>query len=73
MSNLYNLRPQKQTDSMKENINRSMLFAEVGNDINKDALLFLHHEGMEHYEDTIDYETLIEYSFMQYSLKRGLK
>ena len=42
-SNLYNLRPQKQNDYTKENIDRSMSFTQFGNDIDKDALLFLQH------------------------------
>ena len=50
-----------------------MFFEQVGNDLNEDAFLFLQNKGMEHFQDTIDYSTVIAYEFMQYSLKRGLK
>ena len=50
-----------------------MFFAQVGNDLNEDALSFLQHEGMGHYEETIEYEKVIVYAFTQYSLKRALK
>ena len=49
-----------------------MSFAQVENDLNKDALLFLHHKGMKHYDNKIDYATVIYYSFTQYSLKCGM-
>ena len=48
-------------------------FAKFGNYLNEDALLFLRHEGMDHFEETIYYATLIAYAFTQYSLKGGLK
>ena len=35
--NVYNLLPQKQTEYVKENIDWSMSFAQVGNDLDKDA------------------------------------
>ena len=71
--NVYNIHPQKQTDYTKEKINRSMSFAQVGNDLNEDTVSFLQHKGMEHSKDTIDHETVIAYSFTQHSPKRGLK
>ena len=36
--NIYNIRPRKQNDYVKENNDRSMSFAQVGNDLNKDVL-----------------------------------
>ena len=50
-----------------------MLFAQVGNNLNKDALSLFKHKEMEHSEEKIDHETVIAYEFMQYSLKCGLK
>ena len=50
-----------------------MLFTQVRNDLNEDVLFFLNNEGMEYYEDTINYETVFEYVFTQYPLKCGLK
>ena len=58
---------------MKENIDRPMLFVQVGNDIKEDTFIFLQHEGMEHSEDKINYVTLIAYTFKQYSLKREME
>ena len=58
---------------MKEKIDRYMLFTQVRNDLNEDVLFFLNNEGMEYYEDTINYETVFEYVFTQYPLKCGLK
>ena len=49
-----------------------MLFTQVGNDLNKDVFSFLHHKVMEHFEDTIDYATLIAYSLTQYYLNSGI-
>ena len=71
--NVYNIQLQKQTDYTKKNIDRYMSFEQVGNDLNKCSLSFLHHEVMEHSEETIYYTTVIEYAFTQYSLNRGLK
>ena len=67
--NAYNLRLWKQTDYVKENIIRLMSFAQVENDLKNDSFSLLKHKGMEHSEDTIDYETVIEYTFTKYSLK----
>ena len=50
-----------------------MSFTQVGNILNKDALLFFQHEVMEHSEDTIDYATVIVYAFKQYWRKSGIK
>ena len=50
-----------------------MSFAQVGNDLNKYELLYLQHKLMKHYEEKIDYATVVAYSFPQYSLKRVLK
>ena len=47
--NAYNLFPRKQTDYLKESIYQLNLLTEFGNGLNKYALLFLNHEGMEHY------------------------
>ena len=60
---VYNLRPRKQTDYLKEYIDRSMFFSQVDNDIIKDKLSFLRYKGMKIYEETIDYATVIVYSF----------
>ena len=45
-SNIYNLRPRKHTDYVKENIYQSMPFAQVCIDLNKDALLSLQNKVM---------------------------
>ena len=50
-----------------------MLFAKFWNDLNKDTLSILQHKGMEHSKETIEYATVITYTFTQYPLKRGLK
>ena len=63
VSNVYNLRLQKQTDYVKENIYRSMPFTQVRTDLNEDSLLLFRHKVMENYEETIDYDTVILYSF----------
>ena len=47
--NVYNPRLRKLTDYMKENIDQSMFFVQVVNNINEDELLFFQHEVMEHY------------------------
>ena len=47
--NVYHLPLRKQNDYVKENIDRSMTFAQVGNYLNEDALLFFHHKGMKHF------------------------
>ena len=39
--NVYNIRLQNKTDYVKEEINQSMLFAQVGNYLNKDSLSLL--------------------------------
>ena len=44
--NLYNLFPLKQTDYLKGNIDQSMSFTQVGNDLNYDVLVLLQQEGM---------------------------
>ena len=71
--NVYNLRPWKQNDYVKEKIYQSILFTHFGNDLNKDALYLLKHGGTQNSEETIDYATVIEYEFTQYYLKRRLK
>ena len=48
VSNVYNLRPRKQTDYVKENIYQSMPFAQVCIDLNKDVLLSLKNKVMWH-------------------------
>ena len=61
--NVCNLHSQKQTDYVKEKIYQSILFAKVGDDLNKGELLLLYNKGMEHSDDKIDYESIIEYAF----------
>ena len=68
-----NIRPRKQTDYVKENIDQSMSFKKVGNDLFEDAFSFLQHKGMEHSGETIDYAKVIAHEFPQYSLHYGLK
>ena len=58
---------------MKEKIDRLMSFTKFGNDLNKDALSYLWHKGMENFEDIIDYASVISYAFTKYSLKRRIK
>ena len=57
--NVYNLLMHKQTEYVKEEINRSMMFAQVGNDRKEYALSSLRHEGMENPKEKIDYVTVI--------------
>ena len=64
--NVYNLRPRKKTDYAKENIDRLMLFAPVGSYLNKDVLYLFQHKETEHYEEKIDYVTVIVYAFTKY-------
>ena len=68
VSNLYNNRPWKQTDYMKEDIYILMSFAQVWNDLNEDALPFLQHKVMGNSEYNIYYTTVIAYTSAQYSL-----
>ena len=72
VSNVYNLHLWNQTDYVKENIDWSMSFTQVGNYLNKGSLSFLQNKVMENYEDTIDYSSVISYEFPQYSLKQGM-
>ena len=44
--NVQNIRPWKKNNYVKEKINQSMSFEQVGNDLNKDALLYLQHKVM---------------------------
>ena len=69
--NVYNIFPRDQTDYVKEKVNISISFTQVGNNLNTDELHFLQNEGTKHPEQTFDYSTVIEYEFTQYSLKRG--
>ena len=71
--NVYNIFPRDQTDYVKEKVNISISFTQVGNNLNTDELHFLQNEGTKHSEQTFDYSTVIEYEFTQYSLKSGLK
>ena len=64
-SNVFNIHPRKQTDYMKERIDRLMLFAQVGNYLKEDALSFLKHKWMENSEETIVYATVSVYELTQ--------
>ena len=70
---VYNIRAWKQHDYVNDDINLLMLFAQIENDLDEDTLSYFRSKGMENYEETVDYAIVIAYSFMQYSLKRGLK
>ena len=43
-----------------------MLFAPVGSYLNKDVLYLFQHKEMEHYEEKIDYATVIVYELTKY-------
>ena len=40
-----------------------MLFTQVENNINKDALSFFQKKGLENSEETVDYATVVAYLF----------
>ena len=73
MGNFYSLRLRDHTEYVKGKVYISMLFAQVGNNPNKQMFSFLQYKGMKHCEQKIDYSSVITYTFTQYYLKSGLK